>query len=426
MDYPYSKVAGIDVHSQIHVVTVMDHKGSRTTQQFYNSLASLAALRDWIVSEGCEVVAFESTGDYWRPLYETLSPFVDVIVAHPRDIKKKYSGKKTDKIDSEWIAYLTLHNMVPRSRIPSGKELEMRILTRERESLTNQRTRHQNKVNHILVRNGINLKKFVSKPFGKAGVSLIKLISTYGSVDKIIEHLPKKLRKHEERISSCLPTGLSVNDRLILQAELHQIDSLNNSIASIESRITSVSRKFKREISLLTTVPGIGYITAWTIIGEVGIVKDFVKAANLASWAGLTPWVNQSAGKMRMGNITKRGSTHLRRVLIQAAHAAARSGNNYMRVFFERVKKHSSYKKAIIALARKILTIAWNVLIRDEPYNDDKARGIQKKTSSKSQRNNNSQILSVHDAYRILEEAGEITKLEGDEGYIWHGPAASI
>jgi len=193
-----------------------------------------------------------------------------------------------------------------------------------------------------------------------------------GDINEILDHLPGNLRKRREKIREAVSYSLSQRELFMLRSCLNLIDSFNSEIEEIESMTDYyITLNHQDELKILRSIPGVGYTGACVLISEIGDINDFSSAKKLVSWTGLAPSVYQSAGTLRMGSITKKGNRHLRWMLVENAHACARMKGTKLWEFFERIKKRSGYKKAIVALARKILTIIWHLLVNKETYDDD-------------------------------------------------------
>jgi len=366
------KVCGIDVHKSFLVATILDRDGKSESRRFPQSTESLLELQKWILEEHCESVAFESTADYWRPLYLVLENRVPVTVANAHHIKH-IPGRKTDITDSRWIAQLELNGLIEPSRIFSGDSYDLRSLTRSRELLIQNRTELKNKIHHLLDAASIRLSSVFSDLFGKAGIIVLTGILHGESLEKIIASLPKKEKRKASAISAALPATIPQNTLFLLQSYLKLVDDLTHEVQLIEENIRESLTDKSREFQILTSIPGVGFIGASTLIAEIGNVRDFENADKLAKWAGLTPAVYQSANVTRTGAITKQGSRHIRWILVEIAHIAIRSPGK-IRSFFERLLPKKGYKKSIVAVARKMLRIAWHLLVHDEMFVDDSPR----------------------------------------------------
>jgi len=362
------KVCGIDVHKGFLVATILDRDGTCETRRIPQNIESLLAFRDWIRSENCDSVAFESTADYWRSLYLVLEGHVPVTVANAYHIKH-VPGRKTDVTDSRWIAQLELNSLIEPSRIFSGEKYDLRSLTRSRELLVQNRTELKNKIHHLLDSASIRLSSVLSDLFGKSGMIILNGLVQNEPLEEIIKSLPKKMRGSVDIISSTVPASIPQVTLVLLQSYLKLVEDLDQEIKLLEGRIRESLASKSREIQILTSIPGIGFIGASTLIAEIGNVRDFKDADKLTKWAGLTPSVYQSANVTRTGSITKQGSRHIRWILVELAHVAIRSPGR-LKSFFERLMPKKGYKKSIIAVARKMLRIVWHLLVYDEVFID--------------------------------------------------------
>ena len=380
MDQIRSKVCGIDVHKKTLVATILDRFGRKQTNEFTNTVQGIYLLRNWVYQEKCEVVAFESTGDYWVQLYDGLEPIVSIEVANAYHIKH-FPGKKTDILDSEWIAQLALNGQITPSRIFQGEQRDLRSLTRYRELLIQQRTVLKNKIHHILDASNVRLSHVLTDIFGKTGNLIMNALVDGTDIDEILKYIPKNLKRRKEEIREAVSYSLSQRELLMLKSSLTLIDGINSEIEEIETMIDYyITSNHQDELKILRSVPGVGHTGACVLISEIGDASDFSSGEKLAAWTGIVPSVYQSAGTLRTGSITKRGNRHLRRILVEIAHACARKKGTQLWKFFERIKNRSGYKKAIVALARKILTIIWHLLVNNELYADENYTLKQKST----------------------------------------------
>jgi len=404
------KVCGIDVHKAFLVATILDREGNCKTRRIQQNTESFLELRDWIQSENCDSVAFESTADYWRSLYLVLEGRVSVTVANAHHIKH-VPGRKTDITDSRWIAQLELNNLIEPSRIFSGEMYDLRSLTRSRELLVQNRTELKNKIHHLLDSASIRLSSVLSDLFGKSGSIILKGLVQNKSLKEIINSLPKKMKGNAEAISAALPASISPIFLALLQSYLKLVEDLDTEIKLLEGRIRESLRGKSREIQILTSIPGIGFIGASTLIAEIGNIHDFKDADKLAKWAGLTPSVYQSANVTRTGSITKQGSRHIRWILVELAHIAIRSPGR-IRTFFERLLPKKGYKKSIVAVARKMLRIVWHLLVHDEVFVDDIPRSKQVKFPKMP---NKIQSLGINEIIELLSKASEVIFKDHDK-----------
>ena len=376
------KSCGLDIHKQFFIATILCRSGEKHQQRFERNDDGILAFKKLVISEKCDVVACESTSDFWVPIYDSLIKHIPVIVGNARDMKA-FTHKKTDKIDSEFIAQLALNNMIQSSRVFTKNHRNFRSYVRLRLKLVQKRTDLKNEAHSILASEMFNLKDVLTDIFGKNGRIILSGVISGKTVDQIIESLSPKLRKKYDQIREILDREISQNIAIRLQTCLKLIENLDNEIKSLEIEIFNyVYENHKHEMGILMSVPGIGELSAATLIAEIENFKDFSTGDRLASWLGIVPNVYQSADKYHNGRITKRGSKVARWILTQIAQAAAKKKNSKLKEFFNRKKKSIGHAKAIIALARKIATIIWHLIINDEIYEDEtgyKKEQIQKR-----------------------------------------------
>ena len=371
-----NKSCGLDIHKCFLIATILSRSGEKKQERFQRNEDGILALKNWVLSEKCDVVACESTSDFWVPIYDSLIKHLPVIVGNARDMKA-FTHKKTDKVDSEFIAKLALNNMVQSSRVFPKNHRDFRSNIRLRHELVQKRTDIKNEAHSILAPEMFNLKDVLTDIFGKNGRNILSGITSGKSIDEIIECLSPYVRKKSSQIREILNKEISQSAVFRLQICLELIKYLDVEIESLEKEIFSSAYSIhKREMEILMSVPGIGELGAATLIAEIGNFKDFSTGDKLASWLGVVPNVYQSADKFYNGRITKRGSKEARWILTQIAQSASRKKNSKLKEFFNRKKKSIGHAKSIIALARKIVTIIWHLVTNDEMYED--GTGYQK------------------------------------------------
>ena len=371
-----NKSCGLDIHKCFLIATILSRSGEKKQERFQRNEDGILALKNWVLSEKCDVVACESTSDFWVPIYDSLIKHLPVIVGNARDMKA-FTHKKTDKVDSEFIAKLALNNMVQSSRVFPKNHRDFRSNIRLRHELVQKRTDIKNEAHSILAPEMFNLKDVLTDIFGKNGRNILSGITSGKSIDEIIECLSPYVRKKSSQIREILNKKISQSAVFRLQICLELIKYLDVEIESLEKEIFSYAYSIhKREMEILMSVPGIGELGAATLIAEIGNFKDFSTGDKLASWLGVVPNVYQSADKFYNGRITKRGSKEARWILTQIAQSASRKKNSKLKEFFNRKKKSIGHANSIIALARKIVTIIWHLVTNDEMYED--GTGYQK------------------------------------------------
>lgn len=406
------KACGLDIHKKFIVAAVVDQGGTVAEQRLSRTQADLFLLKDWVSYHGCEVVACESTSDYWVQVYDLVAGQIPMIVGNARDIKA-ISHKKTDTIDATWIAKLALHDLIPASRVPDQETRDLRSLIRLRKFLVEKRTDLKNQVHHILDSCLFQLAKVFSDIFGASGMVVLTGITEGKPVEEIIASLPKRTQKQGEEIRGVLETSLSETVIVRLQSCLALIKEMDSQIAILMQLVHRCVAGQKRLIRILTSVPGIGYLAAVTLIAEIGDFTDFSSGDKLAGWAGLVPTVHQSADHLRMGAITKRGSRTLRWICVEIAHAAVRTRSSRFYAFFTRKVGQIGFNKTIVAVARKILTILWHLVVNDEEYEEPEG---DRKREIRIPKAKQPRFLTLDEMLKVLAEANIFLKQSDPHG----------
>ena len=371
----YTIAAGLDLHKRFIIATVLHTNGVKFQQRFDRTMQGLLALKDWVLVNKCQVVACESTSDYWVQIYDLLCDYLEVIVGNPHDMKV-LSHKKTDKIDSEMIALLAMKGMIQSSRIFPRIHRDFRKIVRLRHFLVRKRTDIKNRIHGILDSELFQLSNVLTDIFGKSGVKIMQGILDGKSPDEVLQSLHTRVRDRKEgEIRLLLEQNLSIYALIQLRHCLRVMNQIDNEIENLTSTAVQYAMdKYPREFEILYSAPGIGEVSAFTLLAEIGNFKDFSSGDKLASWLGIVPRVYQSADHKVKRSITKRGSRLARWILIQVAHAAARMKDSVFFDFYESKKDIIGKGKAAVALARKITTIIWHLIVNDEVYEDKYAR----------------------------------------------------
>jgi transposase len=363
---------GVDVHNKFIVATILSSDGLKLQGRFDTTLQELLKFKDWLNENGCHKVALESTGNYWLPIYHVLEGSVNFILANAYQIKH-IPGRKTDALDSEWIAEICLKNLITPSRIFCRDHRELRSLTRTRESLIKVRTKIKNKVTHELEAACIKLSSVLSDVFGKSGRHIVNGLLDGVDLEEILESIPsRKVKAIKEEIRGTIQENLSPLQIFLIQSHLDMIDAITKEIAEIDAKISDQLSIRNEDMRIALSMPGMGFVSASTILAEIGNFRDFSSPDKLAAYCGLVPSVYQSAGKLINGHITKHGSPHIRSMIIEVAHAIIRTRRDTkLKRFFLRIKVRRGTKIGVVALARKVLCILYHLLIHQELYHDD-------------------------------------------------------
>lgn len=376
MEKQWNIVCGADIHKKFLIATILSRDGTKITKRFGMTLDELLNFKNWVIENGCEQVAVESTGTYWVPIHTVLEGSIGLIVGNAYKIKHT-PGNKNDLGDADWIAELCLNGMIEPSRIFPKADRDLRRLTRIREGYVNDMTREKNRIHHALESCGIKLSSVLSDVFGKAGQSILSGLLEGRTIDDILKGVNlKRIKATAEEIREAIKGSLDFTQILLIRGSLEQMEAIQKRIDEICREIKSRIAYRKEDLKIAMSIPGVGFTSASTLLAEIGDITDFKKPEQLAAWAGLVPSVYQSAGKLITGSITKHGSRHIRWILVQVARVIARGRNSKLKRFFLRVKSKKGSNVAVVALARKILCILHHLLTNREMYKED---GINKK-----------------------------------------------
>ena len=373
MDTLFSHCAGLDVHKKT-VVACRTFPGPNgevveEVRTFATMTADLLLLSDWLAEVGITQVAMESTGEYWKPVYNLLENNFELWLVNAYHIKQ-VPGRKTDVKDSEWIAQLLRCGLLRKSFVPPLPQRELRELCRHRSNFIRERATLVNRVQKTLEGMNIKLASVATDVMGvSARAMLAALVEGKADAATMAELAKGRLRSKMELLERSLEGRVGAHQRFILSELLCQIDSLEETIARFDEKIVSYCVPFEQAVVHLDTIPGVARATAELIVGEVGTdMTRFATPGHLASWAGLCPGNNESAGK-RFSGRTRPGNASLRTGLVQAANAAIRT-KTYFGAQYRRLVTRRGKKRALLAVAHSILVIAYRLMERGEDYQD--------------------------------------------------------
>lgn len=374
MDIVYTHCAGLDVHKKTVVACVItpapEGGWQRETRTFSTMTADLLALSDWLLACDCTQVAMESTGEYWRPVFNILEGNCEVLLVNAQHMKA-VPGRKTDVKDAEWLADLLQHGLLRGSFIPPEGQRDLRDLTRHRTNFVRTRATLVNRVQKVLESANIKLAAVASDVMGVSGRAMLTaLVAGQGDPEVMADLAKGRLREKREQLVKALAGRVKPHHRFLLTELLCQIDSLDETIARFDQEIEDYCAPFAAAVVLLDTIPGVARQMAEVMVAEMGTDMDrFPTADHLASWAGLAPGNHVSGGKRLSGRMRK-GNRILCPALVQAAQAAAHTKATYLSAQYHRLAARRGKKKAIVAVAHSILVMAYHMIKRQEPYRE--------------------------------------------------------
>jgi transposase len=374
MQVLYERCAGLDVHKKTVVacvvLTASTGEGHKQVRTFATTTQSLLALADWLTSHQVTHVAMESTGVYWRPVFNILEAAFEVILVNAQHMKA-VPGRKTDVKDSEWLADLLRHGLLKASFIPPQPIRDLRDLVRYRKSLIQERTREINRVQKVLETATIKLSSVASNVMGVSGRAMIQaLIGGEHSPEVLAELAKGTLHKKIPELREALLGRVDAHHQLLLSHLLAHISFLDQTIFQLFFEIHRLLTPYEEAVELLVSLPGVAADTAASILGEIGVdMSCFPSAAHLASWAGLCPGNRESAGK-RMSGQTNQGNKRLKAALCEAVWVISHTKDNYLSAQYHRLARRLGKKKAIIAVAHSLIVIIYHMLRDKQPYRD--------------------------------------------------------
>jgi transposase len=418
------RVCGADVHKDLIVATITGDDVLPIRENFGTTKAELKRFRNWLVANKCEQVAFEATGVYWMPIYDALSKTIDTIVANPLQIKT-VPNDKSDSKDSNRIATLCLNGQIKRSRVFTDEDRDLRMMTRARSGYVKTRTQFRNRIHKYLSSSGVKLSSTMDDIFCKSGRYILDCLAKKKPIEEILKGIPSgKIRKKQDLIRSALENGLNDTSRMLLIDALEILDNLESKMEKLSLEVLKKVQKKSKDLAIVMSIPGIGFTSASVILSEIGNYRDFQTPNQLAKWCGLNPGENESAGKKKKCGITKRGSKHIRVILVQAAQTISNMNKTALSRFFHRLIKKKERNVAIIAVARKLICLIYHLLINQELYQEDeckKKRSSQDKSCqapSFKEEHLTDRVAAIVDAFYHLKESSRKNALMRELGAI--------
>ena len=377
MEVLFSRCCGLDVHKSSITACVriqeVGGKPRKIVRRFGAMTADLRSLANWLIEEGVTHVAMESTGVYWKPVWNILEGQFTLVLANAQHVKN-VPGRKTDTKDSEWLAELLQHGLLAGSFVPPRLIRDLRDLTRTRAVLTQESSRIASRIQKVLEDANIKLASVASDTLGKSGQAmLVALIAGEDNPEQLADLALGSLRGKIPQLRRALEGLTREHHRFLLKRLLVQWRFVESETELIDQRLEQIGKQeapIAAAVARWDTVPGVDRIAAWGLVAEMGIdMEQFPSAKHAASWGGVCPGNHESAGK-RLGGRTRKGNPWLRRILGQSAWAAARTKNTYVAVQFRRLAAKRGRKRAIVAVGHSLLVIGYHLLRKQSVYQD--------------------------------------------------------
>lgn len=376
MDAVLERCAGLDVHQETVVACVLsgslDQKPKKEIRTFETNTSELLALADWLEECKCSHVTMESTGVYWKPIWNILESYsFQLILANAQRIKN-VPGRKTDVKDAEWLAKLLRCGLIEKSFVPPIEIRDLRDLTRYRKKLVHDTTQEKNRIHKILQDANVKITTYLSDIFGVSGRSIIEALINGEKItgEKLEKMVRGKAKRKTPDLIIALNSRVRTHHRDMIRYSWEHLMFLEKAIMELESKINMCLIPYQEEIKLLNTLPAVDETAAAIIISEIGTDMSIFPTDNhLCSWSGIAPGNNESAGKKKRGN-TRPGNKALKAVLCECAWAAAKTKNTRFHNCYWRWVKRMGKKKALVALAHLLLRIAYQLLKTKRPYQE--------------------------------------------------------
>lgn len=365
----YERCCGMDVHKKTVVACIITPEG-RETRSFGTVTGELLALADWLEERMVTHVAMESTGVFWKPVYNLLEERFTVWVVNAYHLKA-VPGRKTDVRDAEWIAQLLQHGLVRPSFIPDRPQRELRELLRHRRGLIQQRADVVNRIQKVLEGANVKLSSVASDVVGVSGRAMLEaMVAGEDDPERLADLARGKLREKRPALVEALRGALGAHQQLLLESHLRHLDFLDGEVQRLSAEVERRTAPFDDAVKRLDAIPGIGRRTAEQVLGEIGLdMERFPSADHLASWARLCPGNNQSGGKQKSG-ATGHANPWLRSALTEAAQAVAHTKDTYFAAQYHRIAARRGKKRAILAVAHSLLITIYHMLRRGTTYQD--------------------------------------------------------
>ena len=374
MEVLYPRCAGLDVHKKTVVACVMvtaaNGKVNKQARTFATTTAGLLALSDWLSTNEVTHVSMESTGIYWRPVFNILEATFSVILVNAQHMHA-VPGRKTDVKDSEWLVDLLRHGLLKASFIPPKEIRDLRDLVRYRKTLINQRGDEINRLQKVLETANIKLTSVASNVMGVSGQAMVRaLIAGEADPDVLADLARGSLQKKIPQLQEALLGQVDAHHRLLLTHMLAHCSFLEQRIAQLFQEIEKLLEPFSKAVELLVSIPGVQEASAAAILAEIGTQMDaFASSAHLASWAGVCPGNRQSGGK-RLNSKVNEGNKRLKATLAEVVWVISHMKDNYLSAQYHRLARRIGKNKAVVAVSHSVLVIIYHLLRDQQPYQD--------------------------------------------------------
>lgn len=371
MEVVYRCCCGIDVHKKV-IVACLVNGGEQELREFGTTTSEIKTLANWLTESGCEMIAMESTGVFWKPLYNLFELMdLDAMIVNAAHMKA-LPGRKTDVKDAEWIADLLRHGLLKASYIPNREQRELREITRYRKSLTEERCREVNRLQKILEGANIKLDSVVKDITGKSACKLLQRIidDEIPDSDEVSKLVHGRMRPKLEQIVASIEGITTPLQRKLLAQIIDHIDDLNRRIGELDKLVQEYMAEYEAAIEAIDEIPGIARRSAEVILAEIGLdMGRFPSAAHLCSWAGVCPGNYQSAGRRKHGKTTK-GNKALKTILTQCAKSAKTVKSSYFFAQYQRISARRGKNRATLAVAHSMLIAIYHILKNKTAFHD--------------------------------------------------------
>jgi len=372
----FSVGCGLDVHKRTVTACLLKlgarGKVVKETRTFQTTTAELRKLAAWLAANGCQHVAMESTGVYWKPVYNVLEEVCTLVMLVNAQHIKNVPGRKTDVKDAEWIAELLVHGLLTGSFVPPKEIRELRELTRYRKKLIQQRGDQCNRIQKLLEACNIKLASVATDVLGVSGRDMLEALVAGETDPAVMADMARgRMRSKIPQLTAALEGVASDTQRWLLGEQLDHIAELDEKVVRLDEKIEELMRPFAVLIEKLCEIPGVGVRIAQVILAEIGTdMEQFPTSKHLASWAAMCPGHHESAGKRKSGR-TRRGNNWLKTALMEAGWAASHTKDTYLAAQYGRISRRRGKKRACVAVGHSILTIVYHLLSHPESHYSD-------------------------------------------------------